>query len=283
VRMSKRALTSVAVTLVFAAGAVYAWYVATMDGSELLFDSGWWLVFAAPLVGVFAAGFTKRQDPRIEGDKVLRHDGAAILEHWTHGIGTMMLLVSGIALGLLFIPRLVGRGTWTWAMMNIHFVFVLLFLFGTFYYGANTLLSAHRFKEHLPTGNFWDYTKNHYGHLLGIKSCTMPPEDKYFESEKIAYIVALGSTVAIILTGLVKALAHVVDLPAGLMGATTLIHDIATVAMLAFFLAHVLFAAILPMGWPVLKSMFTGYVSVEQVKKEHAGWYKRLTSGDAPE
>ncbi len=111
----------------------------------------------------------------------------------------------------------------------------------------------------------------------------MPPEDKYFESEKIAYIVALGSTVAIILTGLVKALAHVVDLPAGLMGATTLIHDIATVAMLAFFLAHVLFAAILPMGWPVLKSMFTGYVSVEQVKKEHAGWYKRLTSGDAPE
>ncbi|MEL7666598.1 MAG: cytochrome b/b6 domain-containing protein [Actinomycetota bacterium] len=281
--MSKRALTSVAVTLVFAAGAVYAWYVATMDGSELLFDSGWWLVFAAPLVGVFAAGFTKRQDPRIEGDKVLRHDGAAILEHWTHGIGTMMLLVSGIALGLLFIPRLVGRGTWTWAMMNIHFVFVLLFLFGTFYYGANTLLSAHRFKEHLPTGNFWDYTKNHYGHLLGIKSCTMPPEDKYFESEKIAYIVALGSTVAIILTGLVKALAHVVDLPAGLMGATTLIHDIATVAMLAFFLAHVLFAAILPMGWPVLKSMFTGYVSVEQVKKEHAGWYKRLTSGDAPE
>jgi formate dehydrogenase subunit gamma len=283
VRMSKRALTSVAVTLVFAAGAVYAWYVATMDGSELLFDSGWWLVFAAPLVGVFAAGFTKRQDPRIEGDKVLRHDGAAILEHWTHGIGTMMLLVSGIALGLLFIPRLVGRGTWTWAMMNIHFVFVLLFLFGTFYYGANTLLSAHRFKEHLPTGNFWDYTKNHYGHLLGIKSCTMPPEDKYFESEKIAYIVALGSTVAIILSGLVKALAHVVDLPAGLMGATTLIHDIATVAMLAFFLAHVLFAAILPMGWPVLKSMFTGYVSVEQVKKEHAGWYKRLTSGDAPE
>lgn len=281
--MSKRALTSVAVTLVFAVGAVYAWYVATMDGSELLFDSGWWLVFAAPLVGVFAAGFTKRQDPRIEGDKVLRHDDAAILEHWTHGIGTMMLLVSGIALGLLFIPRLVGRGTWTWAMMNIHFVFVLLFLFGTFYYGANTLLSAHRFKEHLPTGNFWDYTKNHYGHLLGIKSCTMPPEDKYFESEKIAYIVALGSTVAIILTGLVKALAHVVDLPAGLMGATTLIHDIATVAMLAFFLAHVLFAAILPMGWPVLKSMFTGYVSVEQVKKEHAGWYKRLTSGDAPE
>ena len=282
--MSKRALTSVILALVFAVGAVYAWQVAATDGSELLFDSGWWLVFAAPLVGIFAAGLTRREDPRIEGDKVLRHDGAAILEHWTHGIGTMMLLITGIALGFLFVPRLVSSGTWTWAMMNLHFVFVVMFLFGTFYYGANTLLSAHRFKEHLPTKDFWEFTKNHYGHLLGVKSCTMPPEDKYFESEKMAYILALASTVLIIVTGLLKALAHVVDMPAGLMGATTLVHDVSTIAMLAFFLAHVFFAAILPMSWPVLKSMFTGYVSVEQAKKEHAGWYKRLTkTGDAPE
>jgi len=281
--MSKRALTSVIVALVFALGAAYAWKLAATDGSELLFDSAWWLVFAAPLAGIFAAGLTRRTDPRIEGDKVLRHDGAAILEHWTHGIGTMMLLISGIALGFLFVPRLVSRGEAVWGMMNLHFVFVVMFLFGTFYYGANTLLAGHRFKEHLPTKNFWDYTKNHYGHILGIKGTHMPPEDKYFESEKVAYLLALASTVLIIVTGLLKALAHVVSLSAGLMGAATLVHDIATIAMLAFFLAHVFFAAILPIGWPVLGSMFTGYVTEEQAKKEHAGWYKRLTtSGDAP-
>jgi formate dehydrogenase subunit gamma len=51
-----------------------------------------------------------------------------------------------------------------------------------------------------------------------------------------------------------------------------------------FFLAHVLFAAILPMGWPMLRSMFTGYVPLEYAKSEHAGWYRRLTgSGNAPE
>jgi formate dehydrogenase subunit gamma len=49
--------------------------------------------------------------------------------------------------------------------------------------------------------------------------------------------------------------------------------------MLLFFLAHVLFGAILPMSWPVLKSMFTGYITVEQAQKEHAGWYRRLTGG----
>jgi len=284
VRMSRRALTGVIVALVFAVGAVYAWQVAATGGSELLFDSGWWLVFAAPLVGIFAAGLTRREDPRIEGEKVLRHDGAAILQHWMHGIGTMMLLITGIALGFLFVPRLVGSGTPTWAMMNLHFVFVLMFLFGTFYYGANTLLAPHRFREHLPTKNFWTYTKNHYGHLLGVKGCEMPPEDKYFESEKVAYVFALAAAVLIIVSGLLKALAHVVDMPAGLMGAATTVHDVATIAMLLFFLAHVLFGAILPMSWPVLKSMFTGYITVEQAQKEHIGWYQRLTkTGNAPE
>ena len=275
--MSKRALIGVTVALAFALGLAYAVRVAAAEGSELLFDSGWFLVLLAPFAGVLAAGLTERKDPRVEGDKVLRHDGAAILEHWTHGIGTAVLLVSGIALGFLFVPSLLGGGQPTWAAMNVHFVAVIMFLFGTFYYGTNTLLSWHRFREHLPTKNAFSYTAAHYGHLLGIKRYEMPPEDKYFESEKMAYILALATTLTIIVTGLLKVGAHIVALPAGLMGAATLLHDVATVGMLAFFLAHVLFAAVLPMSWPVLRSMFTGYISVEQAQKEHAGWYARLT------
>jgi formate dehydrogenase subunit gamma len=278
--MSRRALVSAGLALVFVLGLAYAVRSAQQEGAELLFDSAWWFVFGAPFAGIFAAGLTRRQDPRIEGERVLRHDGAAILEHWTHGIGTAFLLASGIALGLLFVPRLVGSGVPVWAAMNIHFVAVVLFLFGTFYYGANTVLNWNRFAEHLPTKNAFSYTVQHYGHLLGVKKYEMPPEDKYFESEKMAYILALVSTVFIILTGLVKALAHLVDLPGGLVGAATLIHDISTVAMLAFFLAHVFFAAILPNSWPVLKSMFTGYVTKEQAQKEHAGWYRRLSDKD---
>jgi formate dehydrogenase subunit gamma len=248
----------------------------------LWFDSATWLVWFAPFAGVLAAGLSRRRDPVIEGDRVLRHDGAARLEHWTHGIGTAFLLATGIALGFLFIPRLAGSGQPVWAAMNIHFVAAVMFLFGTFYYGANTLLSWHRFAEHLPTKNAVDYTKRHYGLLLGFKKFTFPPEAKYFESEKMAYILALGATSLIILTGLLKVAAHAIDVPGWVMGIATPVHDIATVAMLAFFLAHVFFAAILPMSWPVLKSMFTGYVSLEQAQKEHAGWYKRLTtSGDA--
>jgi len=249
---------------------------------RLLFDSSVWLVWLAPLVGIFAAGLTRRQDPRIEGDRVLRHDTAAIVEHWAHGIATAVLLASGIALGFLFVPALVGGGTPIAVAMNIHFVAVVVFLFGTFYYGANTALAMHRLREHLPTGDAIEYTKRHYGLLLGFKRFTMPPERKYFESEKMAFVMAAVTTIAIIVTGLVKVAAHSLNLPAGLMGVVTPTHDIATVLMLAFIVPHIFFAAILPSSWPILRSMFTGHVSLEYAKHEHAGWLAQLEQDGTP-
>ncbi|MHB8050545.1 MAG: cytochrome b/b6 domain-containing protein [Coriobacteriia bacterium] len=243
---------------------------------ELYFDTATWLVWLAPFLGVLAAGLTKRKDPVIEGDKVLRHDGAARLEHWTHGIGTAVLLVSGIALGFFGIPALADSAQLVWSWMNVHFVAVVLFLFGTFYYAANTLMARKRFAEHLPTKNAIEFTTRHYGRLLGVKKFEMPPESKYFESEKMAFLLALGATVLIILTGFLKVAAHAIDMPAGLMAVVTPAHDIAMIAMLLFFAAHVLFAAILPMGWPLFRSMITGYVPLEHAKAEHAGWVAEL-------
>jgi len=243
---------------------------------KLLFDSFTWLVWLAPFAGILAAGLTKRRDPVIEGERVLRHDVATRIEHWTHGIGTLVLLVSGIALGVWFLPALVGSGESVWTMMNVHFGAVVVFLFGTFYYGANTLLEKKRFAEHLPTKNAIEYTKRHYGLLLGMKKFTMPPEKKYFESERMAYLLALASTSVIIVTGILKVAAHAMNVPAWLMAVMTPAHDIAAIAMLAFFLAHVFFAAVLPMSWPIFRSMFTGYVDLDYAKHEHAGWLDEL-------
>jgi len=248
---------------------------------KLLFDSATWLVWLAPFAGILAAGVTKRQDPRIEGDRVLRHDTAAIVEHWTHGIATAVLLVSGITLGVLFVPALVGGGQPVWVAMNIHFVAVVVFLFGTFYYGANTVLALKRLREHLPTSDALTYTKRHYGLLLGFKKFTMPPERKYFESEKMAFILAAAATITIIVTGLLKVAAHGINIPAGLMTVVTPAHDVATLVMLAFILPHILFAAVLPGSGPILRSMFTGHVSLEYAKHEHAGWVAELEQVDA--
>lgn len=109
----------------------------------------------------------------------------------------------------------------------------------------------------------------------------MPPEAKYFESEKVAFVMALGASVAVIITGLIKVSAHAIAIPASIMGIATWTHDIATVVMLSFFLAHVFFAAIAPMSWPTLPSMFHGYVNKEHTQEEHPGWYAKLTASSA--
>jgi formate dehydrogenase subunit gamma len=166
-----------------------------------------------------------------------------------------------------------------WAAMNVHFVAVIVFLFGTFYYAANTVMSKTRFREHLPTANAFKFTVEHYGRLLGNKKYPVPPEEKYFESEKIAFLLALGSTALIVVTGLIKVAAHVIGIPGWVMVVVTPTHDLAMVAMAVFFLAHVLVAAALPMGWPMLRSMFTGYVTLDYARKDHAGWVKEMETG----
>jgi len=258
----------------------YAVKAASADGAEILFNSGGWAIVLAPFVGVFAASMTKRVDPRVEGDKVLRHDGAAILEHWTHGLGTAVLLGTGISLGFLFVPRLIVGFKTTALVMNLHFAAVIFFLFGTFYWATNTLLATKRFGEHLPTKNAIPYTVRHYGLLLGFKRYTMPPEEKYFESERMAFILAIVATGLVVVTGFVKVAAHAWNVPGAIVGAATITHDISTILMLAFFLAHILFAAVLPMSWPVLRSMFTGTVSLEHAKAEHAGWLANIRKAD---
>ncbi len=244
--------------------------------NELLFDSSAWLVWLAPLVGVLAAGLSRRRDPGIEGTRVFRHDVPARITHWAHGIGTAVLIVSGFLLGFLFVPSALGSGQPVWTAMNVHFVAVVVFLFGTFYYGANNLLAPKRLREHLPTRDAFEYTKRHYGLLLGFKKFTMPPERKYFESEKMAYLLAAAGTVVIIVTGLLKVAAHAMDVPESLMGIGTLAHDIAAVLLFLFILPHIFFAAVLPSSWPILRSMFSGYVPLDYARHEHAGWLAEI-------
>lgn len=253
-----------------------------MQEKQLLFDSATWLVWMAPLAGILLAAATRRRDPRVEGERVLRHDGPAILAHWTHGLGTAVLLVSGLSLGVLFVPSVLAGGQPVWTAMNIHFVAVVVFLFGTFYYGANSLLAPKRWREHLPTKDALEYTKQHYGLLLGFKQFKMPPERKYFESEKMAYLMAGAATLTIIVTGMLKVAAHAMNVPGFVMAVATPAHDIATVVMLAFFFPHIFFAAILPSSWPIFRSMFTGYVSLDYAKHEHRGWLAELESNGRP-
>lgn len=249
---------------------------------ELWFNQFIWLIFIMPFVGLLAAGLSKREDPAIEGDRVLRHDKPARFSHWTHAIGTLFLLLSGIILGTRFTPSFVAEdGAAAW--FNVHFVFALFFLFGTFYWLGNTLISRYRFREHLPKKYAVKYIINHYGSMLGIKGLKMPAEEKYFESERVAFIVALIATIGVLTTGLVKVLAHLVNVSEGFMNVITWGHDISAALMLLFFLAHIFFGALAPFAWKTFPSMIHGYVKLEDAEHEHQAWIEELKNQNTVE
>jgi len=273
--MSHPVRTTCSFVLFLIAGIVAA-IVATNTG-HLLFDVAWPLLLLAPFLGLLVAGRTKRHESVIDGDQVLRHDGAARLSHWTHALGTVALIVTGILLG----ASLLGAGQQTWLVMNLHAVAAWFFLFGTFYYAGNTVISSWRLKGHLPTKNFLKYSIQHYGHMLGVKKYSMPPEKKFFESEKIAFVIAVFSAALLVITGIIKVLAHVIHgIPGALMQVTFIVHDASAILITLFLLAHLFFGAVIPSAWPGLHSMLSGYMSLDVVKKDYPGWYEELKEAD---
>ena len=133
------------------------------------FDSHTWLVFLAPFAGMAVAALAMRRNPRIEGSRILRHDIAARVAHWTHALATVGLLVTGIILGLQFYASFsTGPAESAW-LFNLHFVFVLAFLFGGFFWIGNTVISRYRFREHLPGRHVFSYSLRHFAYLLRIK------------------------------------------------------------------------------------------------------------------
>jgi formate dehydrogenase subunit gamma len=249
----------------------------------LWFDSLWALLLVAPFLGVLVAAVSKRTEPVIRKGKVLRHDGPARLAHWTHAFGTVFLLVSGIVLGTRYSPAFVTDSGNTAAWFNVHFAFAALFLFGTFYWLGNTIISRHRFREHLPHKNAISSTLNHYGALLKIKGAKMPEEEKYFESERLAFLAALGGAGLMVITGIIKALAHLIDMPGVFLNIVTWAHDIGALLMLLFLLAHLFFGSLLPVAWKAFPSIITGYMSVEAAKHEHPAWMKNIAEEEGAE
>lgn len=245
---------------------------------DVLFNSRGWLVLAAAALGLLAGAFTRRPTVRIEDGIVERHDGVAIFEHWLHVVAVLVLLGSGIALGFLFIPRLVTGAHDTGVALNLHWVGVVLFAFSGVYYATNTVLSG-RLKEHLAGLEDINVGIAHYRAQLAKSE--PPAEGKFYASERIAYVYMLVALGLVALTGVLKLLAYGINMPAGVMGVVTPLHDVGALLVALFLIAHVLMGAVVPWSWPELRSMVTGKLPLEYVQHHHKAWYDELMGSPA--
>lgn len=291
--MLRRILVLCTLALGLAAAVAYAVrdaYVASaapiaahVDGARLLFDSASWLVWLAPFVGLLAAGLIGRRDPAILGNRVLRHDGVAISEHWSHAAATVILLISGFALGARgLLPRFVSGTVEAGIALNLHFVGTVIFGFGATFYAANAVLSG-RWREHVPHA-IVPAVRDFLRHYRAIFTHSeLPPEGKYFSIEHLTYPIAIGGSALIFVTGLIKVAAHLFGVAPAVMGVTTLVHDLSAILLGFFLLAHAVAGALVPWSWPLLRSMITGYVTVDYAEHHHKLWFAELTTPEKPE
>jgi len=111
------------------------------EAPYLFFDHLPWMPFAASFLGLVLASRTRRVACYIdrENERVLRMDFGAQLGHWMVALPCIFLMISGLALGVFFIPRLTPEPLMTAAMFNVHFVGV-----GFFYVIGLWILSPRR-------------------------------------------------------------------------------------------------------------------------------------------
>lgn len=129
-------------------------------------------------------------------------------------------------------------------------------------------------KEHLPKSGDVSGTIAYYkGKLRGEKA---PPSEKYLPSERITYVVWAVLIGAVAVTGCIKVAAHICDLPAGLMGATTFLHNLAALGILIVLVLHIIAGAVVPWSWPLVRSMVTGYISEDYTREVFGKWYEEI-------
>jgi formate dehydrogenase subunit gamma len=247
--------------------------------TAFLFDNLWWVIFIAAFFGILLGSLWKRVDPFINGQQVLRHDGAARISHWTHAAGCTLLLGSGVALGFSVIPRLVSAPAGAAQMMNIHFYGAVLFVFGGFFWLSNTILSPWQFSEHMPGKGSLIEGITHYAHIFGLTKKTVRPA-KYDGSERLAFVPIVLFAILLILSGFIKLAPRFIDVPTSLLSFMSWLHDMSALMMLVLFFFHVLLAAVVPWSWPLLKSMFNGWVPTDFAKSHHPVWYEQLNESN---
>lgn len=206
------------------------------------------------------------------------------LQHWTNALGIVVLIITGFALGTLFIPRGLRAVEHVGFALNMHFFGIMFYFFGASFYITRAIITR-EWKTMMPRKGDFKGAMLHYKALLLRKKG--PKGDKFLFIERLVYPAWMIGLLGITVTGTVKKLAHYVSLSGGLMGVMTFLHGVFAIFMLLVVLGLASLSIIT--SFPLFISMLTGKVSKEYVKSHLELWYEEIkkqersaeTSGDS--
>jgi formate dehydrogenase gamma subunit len=213
-------------------------------------------------------------------NKIKRHTLIEIIEHWSIAFSGIVLLFTGLGCLPLYkryyITEIPGFG-WTSDFYNVtmvHYiasvVFVAGVIFHIFYHGLRKDFGL------LPKKGDLSKSIKVIASMIGIGK--EPPSDKYLPEQRIAY-VGIGLIILILtVTGIIKILKNLqwIVLSPTMESINTLIHTLTGFLFMFAFIVHVGTVLLFKSNWPLLKSMFTGWIDEEYVKHRHSIWYEKI-------
>jgi cytochrome b subunit of formate dehydrogenase len=245
------------------------------DTNAVFFDTLPWITVAAAgfgfICGIARAIFKGKEE--ISNGEVNRHGGGSFLEHWGTAFGIFTLLASGFLLGFLFFPSIMKTLDTTALSLNIHFIGVVVTLFGGFFFVGDYIFSR-KFDRLIP--NVPDIFSGFIGKYFLRRK--YPHEDKYLASQKVAFLGFAVIGGVLVITGAVKVAAHIWPINADWWAFFTLIHDYFSLFFVFILIVHVLLVIGLR-EWPAFFSFITGKVTEEQAAEDYPVWYEELKTG----
>ena len=271
--MGKRMLLITVVLL----GVLVAGLFLANKAESLLFDTMLWVVVASAALGFLLGAIRAKLKGReeIKDGIVVRHGVGAFLEHWGTALGIFVLISSAILLGFLFITGQVDTPEAALFPLNLHFVGVVITLFGGFFFAADFLLSRN-YSVLIPSPR--DIIGGFFGKYFLRRK--YPYEGKYLASQKAAFLATATLGSIILITGAIKIAGHVWAIQASVLGIVTFVHDVVALLFILMVIVHIIMAVALPVHWPLLGSWLTGKISEENVKEEHPIWYEELKKNE---
>ena len=234
------------------------------------------IVVLAIAIFYYSKGMIKNHAPDT-GRKIERFTPFERAAHWSNAIAFVILGVSGVvmAFGKFFLLPIMGGtlfGWLTYALKNMHnfagplFAVSLVIVFCTF------------LRDNWPQ-------KGDVNWLLkggGLFGGTEPASNRFNAGEKIVFwggvfflglvVVSSGFVLDKLLPGLVY--------ERSTMQIAHMVHAVATVLMMAMFIAHIYLGTIGMQG--AYQGMRTGYVDETWAKEHHGYWYDDVKAGKIP-
>jgi formate dehydrogenase subunit gamma len=200
--------------------------------------------------------------------------------HWLIVVAFSLLILTGI---VLYVPQLgpLARGEAGMLFRLLHrwgAVFSVLAVLAYIVFEPDALLASMK--------RIFTWGKDDLGWLkaapayyfLGDES-DMPPQDKFNSGQKLWYLIVVIGGLALFVTGLLMWFGKGA-IPTWVFQWSVFLHDLAAIAMSAFFLVNFYLAVAHPLMRAGLDAIRFGFFPEEYVKHHHAKYYQELQTGE---